>query len=205
MASTARGKDCTSRSFLRKPAKHDPWTYVRSTGRAGANSRGLVSVGGDRSWGRMDLRVLVWGPRAERALRLHDQLYGGGRTGRRVLGHAVSDHVVELERQVWPELGDLRRGLEHVGMERRRLVRSQKRNLAGQALEQDAGQRIAIARRRGRIALDLLGGYIVDRPDELAGSGQRPVVVDSLDQPEVGQIGVVALPDQDVLGLDVTV
>ena len=84
------------------------------------------------------------------------------------------------------------------------LVRARKRNLSGQALEQDAAEGVAIAGCRRRIALDLLRGDVIDRAQELAGARQRGVV-GRLDQPEIGEVGVVALTDQDVLRLDVAV
>jgi hypothetical protein len=84
-----------------------------------------------------------------------------------------------------------------------RLVGPDERDLTGQALVQDRGEGIGVARRTGRVALDLLRRHVVDGADELARPGQRVGVVEGLDQAEVGQVGVVVGPDEDVLRLDV--
>src|SRR6202034_3216643 len=102
----------------------------------------------------------------------------------------------ERGRQLGTPVGDLRRLLHYVRVDGRRLVRLRERDLSGQALDQPPGECVDVALAGRRIALDLLRGDVVDRADELAGAGQAGVVR-RLDQAEVGQIGVIALADQD--------
>src|SRR6266581_4832821 len=50
-----------------------------------------------------------------------------------------------------------------------------------------------------------IGGGVVHRPHELPGAGEPGLSLPPLDQPEVGEVGVVAPPHQDVPGLHVAV
>src|SRR5438270_11814802 len=92
-----------------------------------------------------------------------------------------------------------------MGVDSGGLVRPRKRNLPGQALEQNGCKRVAIAGSSGQLAPDLLRRDVIDGADELARSGEMSRVVRGLDQAEVGEVGMVALADQDVLRLDVAV
>ena len=63
--------------------------------------------------------------------------------------------------------------------------------LCGQALEQQAAERIDVGAPVDRVAGDLLGGDVVDRSHQLAVLGQGCLLVEALGEAEVRQIGVV--------------
>ena len=136
---------------------------------------------------------------------LSDQLGRRLRPRGRILGHAAGDHVVESHRHPRAPLADAWWWLYQVSLEGGGFSGSDERDLTGEALEQHRGQRVAVAGRGRALALDLLRRGVVDRADELAGSGQALGVVRRLDQAEVGEVGMVVLSDQDVLRLDVPV
>ena len=86
---------------------------------------------------------------------------------------------------------------------------AQERARAREREVEDAGERVDVGARVGVLALDLPRARVVERADEVAGGrGAGAVAVERLDEPEVGQVGVllVALAgQQDVAGLDVAV
>src|SRR5690348_1314698 len=61
-----------------------------------------------------------------------------------------------------------------------------------EAFIENAGQRVLIAPAVGGLALDLFRGQVIDRTDELPGSGQAADARRLLGQAEVGQVAVVA-------------
>ena len=83
--------------------------------------------------------------------------------------------------------------------------------VAGQALEEHAGQRVLVAATGGLGALDLLGSDVVDGADEGPGGRELDGRGGVLRQAEVGQVAVLGpvgagvARDEDVAGLDVAV
>jgi hypothetical protein len=86
--------------------------------------------------------------------------------------------------------------------------------LSGQALVQDAAQGVDVRAVAHRLALDLLGGDIVDGAEEVSGARQPTRQLRrSLGEAEVGEVHVAAaggprallVGDEDVARLDVTV
>ena len=78
----------------------------------------------------------------------------------------------------------------------------------GEGLVENQGQRIEIRRDTGLAARRLLGRHVGQRPDHVAGHGQR-VAADHASHAEVGQLGDLGrsgrpLGDEHVGGLDVT-
>ena len=63
--------------------------------------------------------------------------------------------------------------------------------MAGQALEEDARERVLVAATVGLGALDLLGRDVVDGADEGAGRGELDRRGGVLRQPEVGEVAVL--------------
>jgi hypothetical protein len=74
---------------------------------------------------------------------------------------------------------------------------------AREALVQDAGQRVAVGTRVDGFAADLFRSEIVERADHLP--GVRRGAAELLGDPEVGQVDVAVLIEQDVRRLDVAV
>ncbi len=70
-----------------------------------------------------------------------------------------------------------------------RLVLSHVRNRAGEALEEHAGKRVDVRPAVDPRPADLLGGDVVDRPEQLAASRHTALRIDLLRQAEVGQVG----------------
>jgi hypothetical protein len=90
----------------------------------------------------------------------------------------------------------------------RELGLAPERWLARQRVKGHARERVDVGSSVDRLARDLLGGDVVDRPEEAAGRGQLPRGRDQLANPEVGQVGVLSPRsglEQDVGGLDVAV
>src|SRR5688500_2859705 len=78
------------------------------------------------------------------------------------------------------------------------------RHTSGQALIEDGGKRVDVASGARRLATNLLGRDVVQRPNELARSRQ-PCRSQRLGEAEVGQVRVLPASDEDVLWLDVSV
>ena len=80
---------------------------------------------------------------------------------------------------------------------------------AGQALEEDAAERVDVGPTVDRAALDLLRWDVVDRADEATLGGQAADGADVAGEPEVADVGVFSPSlrrcDQDVPGLHVAV
>src|SRR4051794_6504890 len=77
------------------------------------------------------------------------------------------------------------------------------RRRAGQALEDDAAERVDVRGRADVLAPDLLGGHVVQRSERLPGPREVGGLA-VLGQPEVGHVRGVAV-EEDVGGLDVAV
>ena len=96
----------------------------------------------------------------------------------------------------------------HVRPQERDIGRPREGRLAGQALVEDAAQRVDVRALVERVARDLLGSDVLEGAHDLARdrhAGQRP---GALGQAEVREIAVLTsrrLGDEDVRGLDVTV
>ena len=93
-------------------------------------------------------------------------------------------------------LGEVRPQLRLVALGR-------ERRPAREHVVQDAAERVDVRARVHALAADLLGRDEVDRPHPVAGLRRPRVREHVLGEPEVGQVGVLALPEQDVRRLDV--
>ena len=82
---------------------------------------------------------------------------------------------------------------------------ARKGGLAGEAFVEDAAEGVLVGTAVDRLALDMLGGHVVDRADELARGGQPGDGARLLGEAEVGQVDVILLGEQDVGRLDVAV
>ena len=129
----------------------------------------------------------------------------------RALGQHPAEHLVDLRRQLGPQHRGHRGRLLHVRPDDRGVQVLLERHPSGQALVQDAAERVLVGLAQHRRAPDLLRGDIVDRAQELARRGQPAAGHRVLGDPEVSQvhviwIGLVAAPfDQQVPRLHVPV
>ena len=108
------------------------------------------------------------------------------------LRHGRHDDGVERRGDPRPGLAGERRRFVHVGVHGRQLALASERRLAGQALEEHAAQGVDVRPRVDRGALDLLGGDVGDRADEVPVAGEARDRGDVLGEPEVAQVGVLA-------------
>ena len=79
------------------------------------------------------------------------------------------------------------------------------RRAAGEHVVEDAAERVDVGSGVDPLAPDLLRGDEVQRADPVPGLRRARLREHVLGEPEVGQVGVVALPEQDVGRLDVAV
>ena len=96
----------------------------------------------------------------------------------------------------------------HVRPEERDVGRAREGRLAGQALVEDAAERVHVRALVQGVARDRLGGDVLERSDDLSGRGDTRQRSRALGQAEVGEIAVLLpcrLRDEDVRGLDVAV
>ena len=112
---------------------------------------------------------------------------------------------------VGAELGHGRRRLIDVGHDHGDVLVLAERRPAGEALEQDAAERVDVGASVDLPALSLLRGRVADRADELARGRQPGDRARVLGEPEVGEVDVVErlrrspVDEQDVGRLDVAV
>ena len=145
---------------------------------------------------------------AQRRARRRDELARRAIAPPRLLGERAGEHGVELLGKVGTRLRRRRRLLVHVRPEERDVGRPRERRLPGQALVEDAAERVDVRALVERVARDLLGGDVLERADDLAGGGDSRERARALGQPEVAEVAVLAtagLRDEDVRGLDVAV
>ena len=129
------------------------------------------------------------------------------------LGHGAGDDGVQGGGEAGNPGGDRGWRFAEVGEDHLDVVHVLERHRAGEAVEQDAAQRVDVGAAVQVAALDLLGGHIRDRAHELVGGGQgrlRLLGVHLLDQPEVAQVAVAVAAgraggEEDVGRLDVAV
>ncbi len=103
---------------------------------------------------------------------------------------------------------DRRRRLVHVRPQRRDLGLACEGALAGQAFVENAAEGVDVGTPVDLFAADLLGRDVLDRSDQLTGSGQAGDRRRLLRETEVRQVAVLAARatgDQDVARLDVAV
>ena len=79
------------------------------------------------------------------------------------------------------------------------------RRPARQALVQQAAERVEVGPPVQLLAADLLGRHIVDRAQRAPTAGMVGLLRQPSRKPEVGEIAVAALVEQDIRRLDVTV
>ena len=124
-----------------------------------------------------------------------------------LLGERRGDHRVERVRQLRPSLADGRRRVVHVREQRRNLVLALVRTFSGQALVEDAAERVDVDATVHRLPLDLLRCQVVDGAEDLPAAGEARDGRGVLGQSEVAEIRVLAAAgrprDQDVRRLDV--
>ena len=121
------------------------------------------------------------------------------------LGHRARDHGVEPGGEVGPLRGQPRRRLDEVRVDERRLGRRLERRLAAEALVEHAAERVEVGAAVDRLALELLGGGVLERADEEARLRQTRRG-HLLRDPEVAQVDALRrLRDEDVRRLDVPV
>ena len=125
-----------------------------------------------------------------------------------VLGHCPLRQLVEVGGQLGPALAGRGHRRAHVRVHLRDVVVALEGRGAGQSLEEHAAERVDVGAPVAAIALDSLGGEVVDRADDRTGVGQPGRRGGMPGDAEVGQIGVLALlrrVDQHVRRLDVAV
>ena len=168
------------------------WALRRASagGGGGGRARGPEAVVGGRI-----RRAAAEAPRAGGAVGgaldhtecladLAHQLAGGLRPLSRVLREGrVEDDVQQLG-QVGPSIGQARRRLVQLGLDGGAAGLAPERGRAGEAGEDDAGQRVHVALGHRRLAPQLLGRAVAG-----PGEGQRGAVVDDA---EVGEVRPVA-------------
>ena len=109
---------------------------------------------------------------AKRRARGREQLAGQAVATARLLGErAGEDRGVELPGEIGAGLARRSRLLVHVRPQERDVGRAREGRLPGQALVEDAAERVDVRALVDGVARDLLGGDVLERADELAGAG----------------------------------
>ena len=142
----------------------------------------------------------------ERAARVVDELAAGRIAVSRLLGQRSGDHRVELGRQLADPLAGPRRGLLEVREHDRDVRVADERNLAGEALEQQASERVDVRPCIDRVAAHLLGRDVGECPEQALRDVERLHIARGRRDAEVGEVAVLALllrVDQHVARLDV--
>ena len=134
---------------------------------------------------------------------------GEGAAGRRatlrVLGERPLEDRVEAAGEAVDRRREERRGRRHVLVHQRERALSVERGLAGEELVREDGERVAVGRGGGRLALGLLGRHVDRRPDDHPRRGEAGRALQHLRDAEVGEGEAVVPADQDVRRLDVAV
>jgi hypothetical protein len=134
---------------------------------------------------------------AERAASVGHELGAGRISVGRTLRQRPAHHVLE------PGRGG--RGLFEVGVEDGRLGGTGKGGLAGEGFVEEAGERVLIGPPVDVLPLDLLRGDVGGRAQREAGLEAGRLVGEAAGEPEVGQVDVTVVCDEDVGRLDVAV
>ena len=124
----------------------------------------------------------------------------------RLLREGARQHRVDVPRQLGPNLARPPRLLVDVGPEKGDVGRPRERRLPGQALVEDAGERVDVRARVDVVAGDLLGSDVFERADDVTGSRDAAERARPLGEAEVGEVAVLLARgdgDQDVRRLDV--
>ncbi len=167
-------------------------------GRARRHGRRVVS--GRPAFGRRRR------PLAERVPCRAHELTAAREAVRRRLGERPGDHVVELRRQIRTLRVRRGRRLEQVRGDRGGIRSLLERPQSGQALVENAPERVDVRPGVDRLPFELLRRRVVDRPDEGAGLREPALRTDLLGDPEVAEVRVLVLlpgSDEDVRGLDI--
>ena len=130
-------------------------------------------------------------PRPERGARVGHQRRARLASSGRILGQRSRDHGVQRDRQHRCPVTHARRRRLQVPVDDRRLVGPGERDLAGEALEQHAAERVHVSGRARLLAADHLRRHVGDRPHHLPAGGDR-IGAARLGEPEVGEIDVLA-------------
>ena len=128
--------------------------------------------------------------------------------GVRLLGQRAGDHRVELGRQLADPLAGLRRRLLEVREHDGDVGVADERDLAGEALEEQAPERVHVGAGVDRIASHLLGRDVGERAEQALRDVRRLQVARRRGDAEIREVAVLALlllVDQDVARLDVAV
>ena len=143
---------------------------------------------------------------AERGARRGDELARRPVPPLRLLREGARQHRVDVPRQLGPNLARPPRLLVHVRPEQGDVGRPRERRLPGQALVEDAGERVDVRARVDVVARDLLGRDVLERADDVTGSRDAAERAGPLREAEVGEVAVLLARgdgDQDVRRLDV--
>ncbi len=144
---------------------------------------GLRRNGSGQFGGRRDL-ALSWPDRAGGA-QAGGELQAVGVPVAGAFGERLRDDLVNLGRQLGPQLARGRRGRGDLRPHDGEILVALERRTAGQHLESRAGEGVEVRPAVDRAALDLLGRHVVDRPEELAGAGQADRGHRQFAEPEV--------------------
>ncbi len=129
----------------------------------------------------------------------------------RSLRHRLRYHVVDGLRQVGAVRRESRRRFHQVREHEGGVVLGVERRMSGEALEEHAAERVHVGPRVRDLTTELLGRRVVERPHELAGTGDARIARGPFGESEVGEVGVRSrfraslTRDEHVRGLDVAV
>src|SRR5206468_9504468 len=118
---------------------------------------------------------------------------GGGKAGPRrvaigrLLGERNLEHSVQRRREVRSQARDRWRRIYEMRLQDEEVALANERRMPGQAMEEDAAERVDVGASVDRQALNLLGRGIVDRPEE--GARLRDAMrARLLREPEVAEV-----------------
>ncbi len=107
---------------------------------------------------------------AERRVGRRDELAGCLVTPPGLLGESATEDAVDRLRKLGSNLARVLRFLMHMRPEERDVGRAGEGRLPGQALVEDAAERVEIGLRFHVAAGDLLGGDVLERADDVTGA-----------------------------------